>query len=78
MMYFLQFSLSPSLPLSLVCVCRHLKDVILLTAIVQVLSTLSSYFWYIWLLVRWPSAPPYTPPLLGDSGPAPPIQNSKP
>ncbi|KAG5264116.1 transmembrane protein 208 [Sardina pilchardus] len=29
---------------------EHLKDVILLTAIVQVLSTLSSYFWYIWLL----------------------------
>ncbi|TRY97203.1 hypothetical protein DNTS_000490, partial [Danionella cerebrum] len=28
----------------------HLKDVILLTAIVQVLSTLSSYFWYLWLL----------------------------
>ena len=38
-----------------VCVCcgfRHLKDVILLTAIVQVLSTISSYFWYLWLLVR--------------------------
>lgn len=31
---------------------RHLKDVILLTAIVQVLSTISSYFWYLWLLVR--------------------------
>lgn len=30
---------------------RHLKDVILLTAIVQVLSTISSYFWYLWLLV---------------------------
>ncbi|XP_062869299.1 transmembrane protein 208 isoform X2 [Trichomycterus rosablanca] len=29
---------------------EHLKDVILLTAIVQVLSTLSSYFWYLWLL----------------------------
>uniref|UniRef100_A0A3Q2WPF1 Transmembrane protein 208 n=1 Tax=Haplochromis burtoni TaxID=8153 RepID=A0A3Q2WPF1_HAPBU len=29
---------------------RHLKDVILLTAIVQVLSTISSYFWYLWLL----------------------------
>uniref|UniRef100_A0A096LWF2 Transmembrane protein 208 n=1 Tax=Poecilia formosa TaxID=48698 RepID=A0A096LWF2_POEFO len=29
---------------------RHLKDVILLTAIVQVLSTLSAYFWYLWLL----------------------------
>ncbi|KAA0723645.1 Transmembrane protein 208 [Triplophysa tibetana] len=29
---------------------EHLKDVILLTAIVQVLSTLSSYFWYFWLL----------------------------
>lgn len=29
---------------------EHLKDVILLTAIVQVLSTISSYFWYIWLL----------------------------
>ncbi|KAG7232830.1 hypothetical protein INR49_008060, partial [Caranx melampygus] len=28
----------------------HLKDVILLTAIVQVLSTISSYFWYLWLL----------------------------
>lgn len=39
----------------LLCVCcdfRHLKDVILLTAIVQVLSTISSYFWYLWLLVR--------------------------
>lgn len=31
---------------------RHLKDVILLTAIVQVLSVISSYFWYLWLLVR--------------------------
>lgn len=31
---------------------RHLKDVILLTAIVQVLSTITSYFWYLWLLVR--------------------------
>lgn len=44
------------LPLThLLCVCcdfRHLKDVILLTAIVQVLSTISSYFWYLWLLVR--------------------------
>lgn len=30
---------------------RHLKDVILLTAIVQVLSVISSYFWYLWLLV---------------------------
>ncbi|XP_010776073.1 transmembrane protein 208 [Notothenia coriiceps] len=29
---------------------EHLKDVILLTAIVQVLSTLSSYFWYLWML----------------------------
>lgn len=29
---------------------EHLKDAILLTAIVQVLSTLSSYFWYLWLL----------------------------
>ncbi|KAK1798590.1 hypothetical protein P4O66_006881 [Electrophorus voltai] len=29
---------------------EHLKDVILLTAIVQVLSTLSSYFWCLWLL----------------------------
>ncbi|XP_076027386.1 transmembrane protein 208 [Genypterus blacodes] len=29
---------------------EHLKDVILLTAIVQVLSTVSSYFWYLWLL----------------------------
>lgn len=29
---------------------EHLKDVILLTAIVQVLSTISSYFWYLWLL----------------------------
>lgn len=29
---------------------EHLKDVILLTAIVQVLSTLSSYFWYLWFL----------------------------
>ncbi|KAK2868927.1 hypothetical protein Q7C36_000798 [Tachysurus vachellii] len=29
---------------------EHLKDVILLTAIVQVLSTLSFYFWYLWLL----------------------------
>lgn len=31
---------------------RHLKDVILLTAIVQVLSIITSYFWYLWLLVR--------------------------
>ncbi|KAK9542361.1 hypothetical protein VZT92_000231 [Zoarces viviparus] len=29
---------------------EHLKDVILLTAIVQVLSTISSYFWYLWML----------------------------
>ncbi|XP_054626947.1 transmembrane protein 208 isoform X1 [Dunckerocampus dactyliophorus] len=29
---------------------EHLKDVILLTAIVQVLSSISSYFWYLWLL----------------------------
>ncbi|XP_015276712.1 PREDICTED: transmembrane protein 208 [Gekko japonicus] len=29
---------------------RHLKDVILLTAIVQVLSCLSPYMWYFWLL----------------------------
>ncbi|XP_013856980.1 transmembrane protein 208 [Austrofundulus limnaeus] len=29
---------------------EHLKDVILLTAIVQVLSTISAYFWYLWLL----------------------------
>lgn len=36
----------------LILTCRHLKDVIILTAIVQVLSTLSSYFWYFWLLVR--------------------------
>lgn len=30
---------------------RHLKDVILLTAIVQVLSCFSLYVWYFWLLV---------------------------
>ncbi|XP_064781285.1 transmembrane protein 208-like isoform X2 [Oncorhynchus masou masou] len=29
---------------------EHLKDVILLTAILQVLSTISSWFWYLWLL----------------------------
>ncbi|MBN3309835.1 TM208 protein, partial [Amia calva] len=29
---------------------EHLKDVILLTAIVQVVSTISMYFWYLWLL----------------------------
>ncbi|KAF3686659.1 Transmembrane protein 208 [Channa argus] len=29
---------------------EHLKDVILLTAIVQVLSIISLYFWYLWLL----------------------------
>ncbi|XP_064414537.1 transmembrane protein 208 [Latimeria chalumnae] len=29
---------------------EHLKDVILLTAIVQVLSCLSMYFWYLWIL----------------------------
>ncbi|KAM7424509.1 hypothetical protein PAMA_000719 [Pampus argenteus] len=29
---------------------EHLKDVILLTAIVQVLSSISSYFWCLWLL----------------------------
>ncbi|XP_077166383.1 transmembrane protein 208 isoform X2 [Paroedura picta] len=29
---------------------EHLKDVILLTAIVQVLSCLSPYVWYFWLL----------------------------
>lgn len=30
---------------------RHLKDVILLTAMVQVLSCFSLYVWYFWLLV---------------------------
>ncbi|XP_065520147.1 transmembrane protein 208 isoform X1 [Lathamus discolor] len=30
---------------------EHLKDVILLTAIVQVLSCFSLYLWYFWLLV---------------------------
>ncbi|MGH0127121.1 UNVERIFIED_CONTAM: hypothetical protein FKN15_052671 [Acipenser sinensis] len=29
---------------------EHLKDVILLTAIIQVLSSISAYFWYLWLL----------------------------
>ncbi|XP_049573699.1 transmembrane protein 208 [Syngnathus scovelli] len=29
---------------------EHLKDVILLTVFVQVLSCISSYFWYLWLL----------------------------
>nr|XP_025043040.1 transmembrane protein 208 isoform X2 [Pelodiscus sinensis] len=29
---------------------RHLKDVILLTAIIQVLSCFSLYVWYFWLL----------------------------
>eukprot|EP00062_Callorhinchus_milii_P019971 gi/632975104/ref/XP_007904040.1/ PREDICTED: transmembrane protein 208 [Callorhinchus milii] len=29
---------------------EHLKDVILLTAILQVLSCTSMYFWYLWLL----------------------------
>ncbi|XP_078473577.1 transmembrane protein 208 isoform X3 [Lampetra planeri] len=29
---------------------EHLKDVILLTAIVQVLSCISTYFWIFWLL----------------------------
>ncbi|XP_032830736.1 transmembrane protein 208 isoform X2 [Petromyzon marinus] len=29
---------------------EHLKDVILLTAIVQVLSCISNYFWLLWLL----------------------------
>ncbi|XP_060693817.1 transmembrane protein 208 [Hemiscyllium ocellatum] len=29
---------------------EHLKDVILLTAILQVLSCISMYFWYLWLL----------------------------
>ncbi|XP_028665538.1 transmembrane protein 208 [Erpetoichthys calabaricus] len=29
---------------------EHLKDVILLTAIVQVLTSISMYFWYLWLL----------------------------
>ncbi|KAM9290522.1 LOW QUALITY PROTEIN: transmembrane protein 208-like, partial [Gastrophryne carolinensis] len=29
----------------------HLKDVVLLTAIVQVLSCFSLYVWYFWLLV---------------------------
>ncbi|XP_064868632.1 transmembrane protein 208-like [Oncorhynchus nerka] len=31
-------------------IAEHLKDVILLTAILQVLSTISSWFWYLWLL----------------------------
>ncbi|XP_067853759.1 transmembrane protein 208 isoform X1 [Heptranchias perlo] len=29
---------------------EHLKDMILLTAILQVLSCVSMYFWYLWLL----------------------------
>ncbi|XP_062922734.1 transmembrane protein 208 [Mobula hypostoma] len=29
---------------------EHLKDIILLTAILQVLSCVSMYFWYLWLL----------------------------
>ncbi|XP_017948413.1 transmembrane protein 208 isoform X1 [Xenopus tropicalis] len=29
---------------------EHLKDVVLLTAIVQVLSCFSLYFWFFWLL----------------------------
>ncbi|MGH0140092.1 UNVERIFIED_CONTAM: hypothetical protein FKN15_020091 [Acipenser sinensis] len=29
---------------------EHLKDVILLTAIIQVLSSISAYFWYLWLM----------------------------
>uniref|UniRef100_A0A8D0H607 Transmembrane protein 208 n=1 Tax=Sphenodon punctatus TaxID=8508 RepID=A0A8D0H607_SPHPU len=33
---------------------EHLKDVILLTAIVQVLSCFSLYVWYFWLLVSHP------------------------
>lgn len=37
---------------SLPCIHRHLKDVILLTAIVQVLSCFSLYIWSFWLLVR--------------------------
>ncbi|KAE8609315.1 hypothetical protein XENTR_v10011773 [Xenopus tropicalis] len=32
---------------------EHLKDVVLLTAIVQVLSCFSLYFWFFWLLVRY-------------------------
>uniref|UniRef100_A0A8C4QMG3 Transmembrane protein 208 n=1 Tax=Eptatretus burgeri TaxID=7764 RepID=A0A8C4QMG3_EPTBU len=35
---------------SMVCVPRHLKDVILLTCIVLILSCLSTYFWFLWLL----------------------------
>ncbi|XP_069757117.1 transmembrane protein 208 isoform X3 [Narcine bancroftii] len=29
---------------------EHLKDIILLTAILQVLGCASTYFWYLWLL----------------------------
>lgn len=39
-------------PCSLPSAHRHLKDVILLTAIVQVLSCFSLYIWSFWLLVR--------------------------
>lgn len=37
----------------LIFVLRHLKDVILLTAIIQVLSCFSLYVWYFWLLVSF-------------------------
>lgn len=37
---------------SFISIHRHLKDVILLTAIVQVLSCFSLYVWSFWLLVR--------------------------
>ena len=32
---------------------RHVKDMILLTAIVQALSLLSNYFWWLWILVSF-------------------------
>lgn len=44
----------------LLCFLRHLKDVILLTAIVQVLSCFSLYVWYFWLLVSPCAAPSFS------------------
>ncbi|XP_038596530.1 transmembrane protein 208 isoform X2 [Tachyglossus aculeatus] len=61
---------------------EHLKDVILLTAIVQVLSCFSLYFWYFWLLA--PGRALYLlwvnilgPWLMSDSAPTAPEPNEK-
>ncbi|XP_068115621.1 transmembrane protein 208 [Hyperolius riggenbachi] len=65
---------------------EHLKDVILLTAIIQVLSCLSLYVWYFWLLAPGRAAyllwvnvlgPWFTADSSADGANVPPEQNEK-